>query len=86
MNAVVLTIAKLVKRHRIALNMTRIELARMIGLPNGQLIYAIENGLSRIPTEKVQRLCEALKIPPKMMADLMISEHEDKINSALGLK
>jgi len=80
-----LTIAKLIKRHRLALNMTQVEVARHMGYSNGQMIYAIEDGLSRLPKEKILRLCELLRISPTMIADLLVQEAEEKIRKDIGL-
>ena len=85
MNSTVTAIGKLVRRHRIDRNMTQLELARRIGLGASQMIYAIENGLARIPREKVARLCEAINIDPKRMMDLLLQEEQNKIEKSLRL-
>ncbi len=72
-------ISDLFKTKRVELNYTQYEIASFLGYTNAQFISNFERGVSGLPLEKIEKLCELYKIPKVQLANIILEEQKRKL-------
>lgn len=65
--------------------LTQVELAKRLGLKYYAFVSQVETGLSRVPTEKLERWARALHARPPAFAKQLISFYEPELYRLLFL-
>lgn len=81
-----MTSGQFLQQKRQSLQMTQLELSKIVGYEQPQFISLIENGHSPLPVYKIKTFAEALKFEPsdkKKFLQLLAKEYIDKLNEAI---
>lgn len=79
-----LTIAQLVKKRRMELNLTQKELAKLLGYRVPQFVSNLERGTCDIPKNKLKRLCRVLMLDQSTVYNILLAEKAREIAKSIG--
>lgn len=77
-------VSKIIRQKRIELGYSQPEVAKFLGMKNGQFISNIERNLCALPIKYVHSVGKALKINPEVLVSAMKEDFSDFVDDQLA--
>lgn len=80
-----MTVAELIRTHRLKNNLSQGQLAKKLGYTTPQFVSNLERGLAQLPPRQVKKFARILQMDKKVLAIAVINDAAERLRKEIGV-